>query len=115
MVYIYVLKLIDDKYYVGKTENYDIRLNQHFDFNGSKWTQKYKPLYIEELIPNCDNLDEDKFTIKYMIKYGIDNVRGGTFCQIILSNDLINILFYFTNKWEARKKQEVIKRKRRRI
>ena len=36
---------------------------------------------------------KDKFTLKYMDKYGIDNVRGGTFCQVYLNKtttDFIN-------------------------
>ena len=45
-----------------------------------------------EIIPNCDEEDEDKYTIKYMKKYGIDNVRGGSFCQITLSLDTSNTL-----------------------
>ncbi len=42
MVYIYVLKLENNKYYIGKTDNPEIRLNSHFNFNGSEWTKKYK-------------------------------------------------------------------------
>ena len=45
-----------------------------------------------EIIPDCDVYDEDKYTIKYMEKYGINNVRGGSFCQIRLSdNNLITL------------------------
>jgi len=32
-----------------------------------------------------DEFDEDKITVKYMSKYGIPSVRGGSFCQIYLS------------------------------
>ena len=31
-----------------------------------------------------DEFDEDKLTFKYMYKYGINNVRGGSFCEFIL-------------------------------
>lgn len=82
MVYIYVLQLEKNKYYIGKTNNPHFRIKNHFNSNGSFWTKKYKPLKILELIPNCDNFDEDKYTKIYMSKYGIDNVRGGSFCQI---------------------------------
>lgn len=92
MVFIYILKLIEDKYYVGKTENPEFRINEHFKHCGSVWTTKYKPLELVELIPNCDQYDEDKYTIKYMQQYGIDNVRGGTFCQLILEQSEINII-----------------------
>ena len=52
----------------------------------------YKPNRLIELVPDCDNFDEDKYTIKYMAKYGIDNVRGGTFCKITLSDMHIAII-----------------------
>jgi hypothetical protein len=92
MVYIYVLKLENNKYYIGKTENPKIRLENHFSSNGSEWTKLYKPIKIIEIIPNCDNYDEDKYTKIYMDKYGIDNVRGGSYVQIELNED--NFLNY---------------------
>lgn len=82
MVYIYVLKLKFNKYYVGKTDNPNFRLNDHFDANGSEWTKKYKPITIHELLPDCDSKDEPLITQEYMEKYGIDNVRGGPWCKI---------------------------------
>jgi predicted GIY-YIG superfamily endonuclease len=87
MVYIYILKLQQGKYYVGKTTNPDFRLEKHFSSSGSAWTKKYKPISVLEIIPNCDDYDEDKHTIKYMEKYGINNVRGGSFCEIKLSDN----------------------------
>ena len=86
MVYIYILKLDSDKYYIGKTENPDIRLTSHYNSVGSKWTQKYKPVKIHQIIPDCDNYDEDKYTKMYMDKYGIDNLRGGSYVKIKLNN-----------------------------
>ena len=96
MVFIYILKLTDDKYYVGKTDNPGFRINAHFNKTGSVWTTKYKVLELVELIPNCDQYDEDKYTIKYMQLYGINNVRGGSFCQLELDqndSDTINKMF----------------------
>ena len=92
MVYIYVLKLQQNKYYIGKTNNPDVRIDNHFQSNGSQWTKKYKPIHLIEIIADCDNFDEDKYTIKYMEKYGINNVRGGSFCQINLSDNNISTL-----------------------
>ena len=34
MVYIYILQLQQNKYYVGKTVNPNFRLEQHFNSNG---------------------------------------------------------------------------------
>lgn len=41
MVTIYVLELESSKYYIGKTKNSKFRLDQHFNANGSIWTQNY--------------------------------------------------------------------------
>lgn len=97
MVFIYVLKLEQNKYYIGKTDNPNIRLENHFSSNGSEWTKLYKPLNIIDIIPNCDNYDEDKYTKIYMDKFGIDNVRGGIYVQIELSKDIINFLKLSSN------------------
>ena len=92
MVFIYILQLENNKYYVGKTNNPSFRLFDHFVSNGSLWTKKYKPISVLELLPDCDNYDEDKYTIKYMELYGINNVRGGSFCEIKLSDSNVNTL-----------------------
>jgi hypothetical protein len=92
MVSIYVLKLENNKFYVGKSNNPIKRLEQHINNSGSAWTNQNKPINIIELIPNCDDFDEDKFTIKYMKQYGINNVRGGSFCQVELDEENINTI-----------------------
>jgi hypothetical protein len=92
MLYIYILELENNKYYIGKTTNPQFRLEQHFNSTGSSWTQKYKPIKLLEIIHNCDIFDEDKYTLKYMSLHGIDNVRGGSFCEIKLNHNYINIL-----------------------
>ena len=92
MVYIYIIKLQQNKWYIGKTTNPNYRLEEHFDGDGSVWTTKYPPIQLEGLIPDCDDFDEDKYTLKYMSKYGIANVRGGSFCQIQLSIDNIKTI-----------------------
>ena len=83
---IYVLKLQNKKYYVGKTQkDVNIRFQEHLSGNGSEFTKLYKPIKILEIYKNCDNFDEDKYTKVYMQKYGIDNVRGGSYTSIELS------------------------------
>lgn len=92
MVYIYVLLLEQGKYYIGKTTNPEFRLEKHFNSGGSEWTIKYKPLHVLEIIKDCDDYDEDKYTRKYMDKFGIENVRGGSFCQIVLPKETVAVL-----------------------
>ena len=92
MVYIYVLELEQNKYYVGKTNNVNFRIQDHINNNGSSWTKKYKPIRVVEIINNCDDYDEDKYTRIYMDKFGIDNVRGGSYVTINLDYNTINQL-----------------------
>ena len=97
MLYIYVLQLQNDKYYVGKTMNPHFRFDNHFSYNGTEWTKLHKPLKILELIPNCDDYDEEKYTYKYMDKYGIDNVRGGSYSSVILDTETKKQLIKISN------------------
>ena len=99
-IYIYILKLKENKYYIGKTTNPKFRLNNHINGDGSKWTQKYNPINLLELIPNCEDFDEDKYTLSYMKKYGVENVRGGTFTQMNFTNDIIIMLNKMLNNEE---------------
>jgi predicted GIY-YIG superfamily endonuclease len=85
MVFIYVLKLQHNKYYVGKTTNPSYRLDDHFTEGGSMWTKKYKPMTIHELKPDQPASSEQIVTQEYMGKYGIDNVRGGPWCKVSLT------------------------------
>ena len=89
MVSIYVLKLKNNKYYVGKTTNPTYRLTDHFSEGGSAWTKQYKPITVHELRPDCSDSDEQIVTQEYMKKYGIENVRGGPWCQVSLSDETI--------------------------
>jgi hypothetical protein len=92
MVFIYILLLQSHKYYIGKTTNPTFRINDHFNSNGSEWTKIHTPITIEEIIPDCDPYDEDKYTLKYMETKGIDNVRGGSFSQIKLSDEQTTLI-----------------------
>jgi hypothetical protein len=47
---------------------------------------------VLEIIPNCDNFDEDTYTLKYMEKYGINNVRGGVWCKLHLDENELSFI-----------------------
>jgi hypothetical protein len=97
MVHIYILELVHGKYYVGKTNNPGFRIEQHFHSGGSVWTRKYSPVRVLELINDCDDYDEDKYTRIYMDKYGIENVRGGSFCEEVLDEATVKMLEKMSN------------------
>lgn len=83
---IYVLCLQGGNYYVGKSDNVTNRYEQHVKGYGSAWTKKHKPLWLEKTYENVSPFQEDSITKEYMSKYGIDKVRGGSYCEIQLSD-----------------------------
>lgn len=86
---IYVLLLEEGKYYIGRSNDVFKRCIEHFEGSGSCWTKKYKPLKLQKTIENVSPFEEDKMTKEYMLKYGIENVRGGTYTQIELTENQI--------------------------
>jgi predicted GIY-YIG superfamily endonuclease len=87
MVYIYVLKLVNNHYYVGKTTDPTFRIETHFNSKGAVFTKKYKPLRLHELISGQTDHDEQRVTQEYMMKYGIQKVRGGPWTQLLLTDE----------------------------
>lgn len=80
---IYVLQLIEGKFYVGYSSTTDTRrINKHFIGEGAEWCKLYRPI---SLIAQYDGSleEENNITLLYMKQYGYNNVRGGkwTSCQ----------------------------------
>tara|TARA_Y100000588_G_scaffold272329_1_gene288153 strand:- start:266 stop:895 length:630 start_codon:yes stop_codon:yes gene_type:complete len=95
MVDIYVLKLVRGKYYVGMTRRNIERIWEHIGGEGAKWTEKYPPVRGKEIVSYQSNLhliDEDRITLETMFEYGIQNVRGGKWCQIVLPKKTVRNL-----------------------
>lgn len=103
MTCIYILKLEQNKYYIGRSDKPKERIQSHIDGEGSEWTKTYKPIAtkIEDIevvdillkpcensviIKNCSKYDENKFVIMYMNEYRINNVRGGMYSQMELTD-----------------------------
>jgi hypothetical protein len=86
---VYVLELEQKKWYVGSTHDPEFRFESHISGKGSKWTQKYPFVRIHKRIPDQTSFDEDKHTKIYMAKYGIENVRGGSYCDLKIPQCLL--------------------------
>lgn len=84
-MYIYILALEHNKYYVGRTIDVEQRWQQHAQGKGSAWTRLHSPLRIERVIESDSPFDEDRFTKEYMAAHGVDAVRGGTYVNVELS------------------------------
>jgi hypothetical protein len=99
-MFVYILELEKGKYYVGKTiyAGFDLthlstspgQASNHS--SASAWLRVFSPVKVLEIIPDCDEWDEDKITIKCMKMYGINNVRGGTFSNWKLDDSDIRTL-----------------------
>jgi cellular nucleic acid-binding protein len=92
MSVLYVIKLVNGKYYVGVTDNLQVRYDQHVEGTGSMWTKLHKPVCILEKRSTTTPFDEENVTKEYMGKYGIENVRGGPYCQTILTETQISAI-----------------------
>ena len=94
---IYALQLEQGKYFVGKThisEGLELRFEEHIKGRDSKWTKIYKPLSVVESYEHYSTCEVDKLTKKYMMKYGIENVRGGSYSKIDLEEWQVKSLEY---------------------
>ena len=83
---IYVIQCQSGKYYVGRTDDLGKRIQEHLSGSGSSWTKMYKPVKVIETIQSSDPYDEDKYVKKSMEKYGIENVRGGSYVTRVLND-----------------------------
>ena len=105
MVNIYVLKLKGGKYYVGKTDHTFQRFNQHQTGSGAKWTQKHKVVDLFTFHHGMRSADENKITIQMMKKYGVKNVRGGSWTKVNMSANEIQRLEERINRRRPKKKK----------
>lgn len=83
--HIYVLKLENEKYYIGITSRTpEERFREHKNaYHAAEWTKIHRPLRILQVrdlgITSYEKAEayENKITRIYVKKYGLDNVRGG--------------------------------------
>lgn len=87
---VYVLDLEGGKKYVGRTDKGRLarRIKSHVQGKGAAWTRRYRPLTNEPLEVRTlergaeGGLEEDVVVKKYMLNYGVGNVRGGSYSQV---------------------------------
>lgn len=81
---IYALQLMNNKFYVGSTYNIYVTLKHVFSRKTEKdqWLKLHTPLYVDKVVHGCDPEEEYKYLLKYIRKYGVDNVRGPLFESI---------------------------------
>lgn len=80
---VYVLRLENDKWWVGKTTNIKRTLKKIRNGKGSPWTVINKLIKLEEL---REKADLKEVTLEYMRNYGWKNVRGYAWSQWNMKN-----------------------------
>ena len=99
--YIYVLELVENKYYVGRTGNILKRIEQHFTGCGSIYTMTYKPIKVIEILEEFTKQDERNKTLEFMEKYGWENVRGAGWCSLKISKPKLKFKNIILSKSET--------------
>lgn len=87
MSIVYVLRLDNNKYYVGRTNNLERRIEEHKNGYGSAWTKKYKFIELIKSFDADSPFYEDMIVKTMMHTHGIENVRGGSYSQVWLPKD----------------------------
>lgn len=64
-MYMYVLELEDNKYYIDITKESDFNVDKFFWNDEVNWTIKYRPIKLLELIP-YDDAAMIQITLKYI-------------------------------------------------
>jgi predicted GIY-YIG superfamily endonuclease len=90
---LYILELLspqgETSYYVGTTNDIERRVKEHLCGMGAEWTRN-KTLVKVMCHDNPRSLGfdpENSTTKELMLKYGIDKVRGGSYCSVNLSEN----------------------------
>jgi len=87
---VYVLKLKNDKWYVGYSANVTYRINTHFGKNnhnrsdrGAAWVSLHNPEVVTDILDG-DKQIQKAMTLYCMKKFGVDNVRGYCWSQRVM-------------------------------
>lgn len=81
----YVLALADGKKYIGTSPDPEKAFLVHKDGGASAWTDLFRPERIEAIHVVSSHTSIDQCVISYMIRYGIENVRGGSWQTVELT------------------------------
>ena len=83
---IFILQLEHGKYYVGESKDPIKALEEHREGLGPFWTRIHRPIRINQTIPFKQSEELHKYTKLAMRKYGLENVRGGIWEAIRLTD-----------------------------
>ena len=79
-MYCYILKLIENKWYVGTCVDLQDRINDHRQRRSCRWTRRYPMIKVTNrfYVSNADCTQIENETYMWAARqYGHENVRGG--------------------------------------
>lgn len=85
---LYVLELVNGKFYVGQAKDSNRRIKKHFSGTGSQWTRLHPPVRevrrvdLGEVDYRAGELAENEAVLALMRIHGYQNVRGGFFTNL---------------------------------
>jgi Zinc knuckle len=86
MAIVYILLLEKGMFYVGLTDrSVAERFSEHKSGLGSAWTRLYRPIKVTNEIRDADAFAENAQVLRMMQQYGIEKVRGGSYCRLQLN------------------------------
>jgi len=111
-MYLFILMLTSGKFFIGSFMNSnEIVLNKPFIknlTNNFNWISIDLPTKIIEIIEFKNELEIDIKTKEYMVEYGIDNVRGGSYSNHQLEDYQKKALNDELSKLISQKKQQIV-------
>jgi hypothetical protein len=95
-MFVYALLLSSNKHFIDTYSVNEVpKLLEHS--RRSEWVKQYNTIYIQEIYHTENLFEGDNLTKKYMLKYGIENVRGGSYNKIQLEEWQIKSLQHELN------------------
>jgi len=107
---VYVLELEQKYWLIGQTKHkfssLEELLKKCISPSAVRWIELHKPVRLKQKYVGCTVFDEDKYTKTYMGYYGIDAVRGGAYCMLIMDKVVRSLLEYELSYIEFRMRPE---------
>ena len=83
---LFVIKCQEDKYYLGLSNTFPAIFYRYLDnVDNIPWLNVYKPIRLVYIKHFFDKNMLNSCVIHYMYTYGIENVRGGKYSNIMLN------------------------------
>jgi len=80
---VYTLELEDGFFYVGTSNQINLRIAAHWAGQGARWTRLHKPVRIKSVCLGGRDV-EKQVTLSMMREHGFQKVRGGPWTKPVM-------------------------------